>query len=69
MIAQSQEPKEPEDLPALVIARRLVAARLLSAQSRSLGRVRRIPAWKIWFAAAWVAAILAACCLHWLRIW
>ncbi len=69
MIAQSQEPKEPEDPPALVIARRLVAARLLSARSRSIDRVRRMPAWKIWLATAWVAAILAACCLHWLRIW
>jgi len=69
MIALSQEPKEPDDPPALRLARRLVASRLLSCRSQPAEGARRRPAWKLWLLTACVAAVLAACCAHWFGIW
>ena len=40
MIAQSQEPQQRDDPPAMVFARRLVAAKLLSGRSQSAGQSR-----------------------------
>ena len=69
MIAQSQEPQERDDPPAMVFARRLVAARLLSRHSRPGEEPRRIVAWKLWLVMAALAAVVAACATHWLGIW
>ncbi len=68
MIAQSQEPQQRDDPPAMVFARRLVAAKLLSGRSQSAGQSRRA-AWKLWLVMASVAAVVAACSTHWLGLW
>jgi len=69
VIAQIQEPKPAKDPPALVRARRLVAATLLAGRRRqSVEGVAPVPAWKAWLWAALAAAAIAACA-YWLRAW
>ncbi len=69
MIALSQEPKEPDVPPTLRLARRLVASRLLAGRTPAAEGAGRGRTWKLLLLAAVAAAMLAACCTHWLGIW